>query len=148
MCVIWCCREAVISLNSETSLKGPHGACYPRRSRRFRNMAPLCPDHPHQGRKHEAHTTGNYGLLVGIAWNYDVLDTRWYVQSTHKPLGCNLCVTRVLRKVRNAAACVFTRRELATDEIAARACRLLEDQNPRLRQEVLRRLGRLMRESR
>lgn len=44
---------------------------------------------------------------------------------------------------------VLTRRELATDEIAAHACcKLLEDEDPHLRREVLARLGRLMRESR
>lgn len=43
---------------------------------------------------------------------------------------------------------VLTRRELATDEIATRVCGLLEDEDPRLRQEVLRRVGLLMKESR
>lgn len=52
-------------------------------------------------------------------------------------------------KVRRAAVGVLTRRELATDEIAAHACcNLLEDADPRLRREVLARLGRLMKESR
>lgn len=51
-------------------------------------------------------------------------------------------------KVRAAAVCALTRRELATDEIAAHACGLLGDENPRLRQKVLRRLGSLMKESR
>ncbi|CAM9942146.1 unnamed protein product, partial [Scytosiphon promiscuus] len=51
-------------------------------------------------------------------------------------------------QIRKAAVGVLTRRELASDEIAARACSLLEDEDPRLRQEVLRRLGLLMKESR
>ncbi|CAN0408534.1 unnamed protein product, partial [Ectocarpus sp. 12 AP-2014] len=51
-------------------------------------------------------------------------------------------------QVRNAAVGVLTRRELATDEIAAHACSLLEDENPCLRREVLVRLGQLMKESR
>ncbi|CAM9634972.1 unnamed protein product [Ectocarpus fasciculatus] len=51
-------------------------------------------------------------------------------------------------QIRNAAVGVLTRRELATDEIAAHACSLLEDENPCLRREVLIRLGQLMKESR
>ncbi|CAN0042510.1 unnamed protein product [Ectocarpus sp. 6 AP-2014] len=51
-------------------------------------------------------------------------------------------------QVRNAAVGVLTRKELATDEIAAHACSLLEDENPCLRREVLVRLGQLMKESR
>eukprot|EP00752_Nemacystus_decipiens_P014731 g13119.t2 len=57
--------------------------------------------------------------------------------------------TREHAQIRRAAVGVLTRRELATDEIAAQACcNLLEDEDPRLRREVLARLGRLMRESR
>ena len=51
-------------------------------------------------------------------------------------------------KIRAAAVCALTRRELATDEIAAHACGLLGDENPCLRQKVLRRLGSLMKENR
>ena len=51
-------------------------------------------------------------------------------------------------KIRFAAVGVLTRRELATDEIASATCVLLEDEDPRLRREVLGRLGRLMKENR
>ncbi|CAM9730279.1 unnamed protein product, partial [Hapterophycus canaliculatus] len=51
-------------------------------------------------------------------------------------------------QIRKAAVGVLTRRELATDESAARVCSLLKDGDPRLRQEVLGRLDLLMKESR
>lgn len=53
-----------------------------------------------------------------------------------------------LGKVRGAAMLVLTRGELATDEIASSACDLLDDEDPMLRQQILRRLGSLMKESR
>ncbi len=59
-----------------------------------------------------------------------------------------VCAPCHVVKIRSAAVGVLTRRELATDEIAAAACGLLEDEDPRLRREVLGRLGRLMKESR
>ena len=56
--------------------------------------------------------------------------------------------TQTSHKVRDVAMLVLTRGELANDEIAASACDMLDDEDPMLRQRLLRRLGCLMKESR